>query len=86
MLMDLVPAADQPVNQWWPAIHPATAEGGFLRLVGDAFLRVGRLHSGDLDALEERLAHSDFLRQRIEGPEIGSAAAPPTTTPDSGRS
>lgn len=75
MLMDVVPAGDQPIEQWRPATHPATAEGDFLRIVGDTFLRVGGLDPRDLDDLELKLAGSAFLL----GPPIADrdAVVPP---------
>lgn len=67
MLMDVVPAGDQPIEQWRPATHPATAEGDLLRIVGDTFLRLGTLDPRDLHDLEQKLASSAFiLRPPIE--------------------
>lgn len=61
MLMDVVKAGARPIEQWRPATHPATAEGDFLRIVGDAFLQVGSLDPRDLDHLEQKLTGSAFL-------------------------
>jgi hypothetical protein len=37
-------------------------EGDFLKIVGDAVLRLGQLDPSDLDALGKQLANSPFVR------------------------
>jgi putative DNA methylase len=65
-LIDVVPKkTNARVEQWSPPNLPASPEGAFLAIVGDAFLRVGDLESTDLASMSGRLLRSDFLRNGI---------------------
>jgi putative DNA methylase len=72
LLMDLVPISDRRLEPWSPKGFPKTAEGSFLRLVGDQFLEVGRLSDGWSARFMSALRDSEFLTGRESG-EMNSA-------------
>ena len=61
LLMDLIPAADIPVEQWKPSGGKQTDQEKFLDVVSETFLRVGRLHRGWEVELTRELQRSRFL-------------------------
>jgi putative DNA methylase len=87
LLMDLVPAECPNVERWTPSGFPASDEGDFLAVVGEAFMKVGELQDGALASLEKRIGACRFLTQAkalLDGgdrnaPRLG----PPPGTPSS---
>ena len=71
LILDLVPLTDGiVVDQWRPKTVSDGSEGEFLRIVGEAMLRVGNLADGWREDLNRRLRESAFLSQ---GRETGNA-------------
>jgi putative DNA methylase len=60
-MIDVVPKKTANVEAWTPPELPPSAEGSFLAIIGETFMRLGNLEKSDLIAMRERLLKSDFL-------------------------
>jgi adenine-specific DNA methylase len=62
LIIDFVPNTETlPVEQWQPLSLPATDEGTFLGIVGEAFLQVGSFNQHRADSLTNRLRKTAFF-------------------------
>lgn len=66
-MIDVVPKKTANVETWTPADLPPSAEGSFLAIIGETFMRLGDLEKSDLVAMRERLLKSDFLSNGTNG-------------------
>lgn len=62
LIMDLLPAGTEPVDQWSPQTWGTTPEETFLKIVGRQFLQIGTLGGDWADTFTASLRKSRFLR------------------------
>lgn len=77
LIMDLIPNSEQLlVKQWKPPSHPATDEGTFLGIIGEAFLQVGDFSENWANDLINRLRKTAFSKGAKKADLLGSLTPP----------